>query len=177
MDSAVGIKWATYFLIKCDDSYVEYATEMINELLSLKISNQVSFSLCVKLNRKNYAKFIVGDANNMITDDPSPENTTIFFKMETVPGRKPGNNHLIDVQEDRNFDLTDPGDLAVFFRYFSKQYPDSCKNILLTWDHGKGYSMFYEEHVKNVDGISIGQLNKAIQQGFGGKKTGDHFNG
>ena len=56
MDSAVGIKWATYSLIKCDDSYVEYATEMINELLSLKISNQVSFSCDVKLNRKNYAE-------------------------------------------------------------------------------------------------------------------------
>ena len=71
----------------------------------------------------------------MITDDPSPEKYCNFFKWRQFLVENSGNNHLIDVQEDRNFDLTDPGDLAVFFRYFPKQYPDSCRHILLTWDH------------------------------------------
>src|ERR1700722_17391071 len=170
MDSSCRKKWTLYFLIKADDGNVVIATKMVKELLSIKISSLVSFVLCVKMNGKNYSKFITGDAKNMFKDDPSPENTTFFLKMEQIPGGQPGNNQLVNVHEEPDFDLTDPVDLTFFFRFFSRRDAGSCKNLLLTWDHGIGYSMFSDNNVKNLIGINMDQMNQAIQDGFDKKK-------
>jgi hypothetical protein len=174
-------KWTVFFLIKSVGVAMLEVIQMLNEIRSLELPDEVAIVICINFHKHHLPALLKGDEN--LPESDKPEFTTMFFNLQPgkVDARFNTKLHLIEEHED--FDITDPDCLAVFFEKVVKLYP-ATRNALITWDHGRVYGIFESIENKNapfdlrnvklqhekVKVLTMKELDIALRSAFGKRK-------
>jgi hypothetical protein len=133
-------KWTVFFLVKAVDDSINDLIKMIEEILEITPSNNISIILCLNVLRKY--KDNIEKLN--VLSLPLPKNhsieplTTLFYSIEKL---NDFHAKLNFIDEDINFDITSAPSLIVFFKKMNSDFP-SERHIIFTWNHGSRYGVF-----------------------------------
>ncbi|SKC42233.1 clostripain-related cysteine peptidase [Ohtaekwangia koreensis] len=137
MKSQKKRKWTVFFVIKATDLSVVELIEMLNELRSIKMNDEVCILLCMSVGKENREAIESGDPSLIQNPNKNLTPTTLFYGFEKSAENSEFLNDLKFIQSDDTFDITLQRDLEKFL-----VNTNSHRYIIFTWDHGSSYGIF-----------------------------------
>ncbi len=166
-------KWTVFFLARCaDPRTVRFFADMVNELRSVFISQQLGIVMCVNVKATEIKLFDsqYGGENN---SSRSGLTTLIYRLASPADATEPPASALQLLKEMPEFNIDDKEDVQ---RYFSEVVADRfCAEqyMLFTWDHGSPTGMFAIEpesaEPADIKMLTMSELSDALQGAFGKK--------
>jgi hypothetical protein len=146
MSNSKKRKWTVFFLIKsAGKGSIKEIIQMVNEIRSIPMDNQVRIVLCVNFIRDHLEALLEGNERKLPTRS-SEEHTTMFFRLVANDDTKSKFQTRLEIIDERkDFDITDPYFLKRYFRHIVLRPNRAQKYLLITWDHGRFFGIFRDE--------------------------------
>lgn len=158
-------EWTVLFLAQVKDTSddVSYFSLFLKDLKKFYLTDQTEIVFCVNFKVKYWSTFFEGDTT-LPFNYTDQEYSTCLFRLKKNIERQSELQYLRNISD---FDITSPEDIGrKFILNMQNQYP-ARKNLLFTWDHGNGYTIFRGLENAQSSSLTMRRLNRAISIGNG----------
>jgi hypothetical protein len=133
-------KWNILFLIKAIDTSFYELVVMMNELRSLSWGAEINPFFCINLKKHAIDALKSGLTTRIRLSSVDP-NTTLFLRLTADDPTGEFPYKLEEVMAPMlSFDISKAEHVEMFFTKINSDFP-AARNMLVTWDHGRGYGI------------------------------------
>ena len=158
MKDKIKYRWTVFFLIRAVDDSIEEAKEMIDELKSVRMTQDIAVILCHNIREKKL--IYIDQSYEPDRESKQDDLTTVFYELKRANNKKnESKSNLSFVDKMKDFDIRREDHVNDFFRDRILEYHKAKKYILFTWDHGAPFAVFTDSdpiitHVRGVTSMS-----------------------